>query len=139
MRISDWSSDVCSSDLLVEGLLDVDVDAEPIADRYFGAGLHYRAPGVIDLKIAGELVFQRPHVLERHAGADIWRYRAAAKRMIGAGHGEDAELVVAGVGNRLQRAGRLVGRGRRRRSRELDAALVGEKNASPELGTPIPG
>src|SRR3546814_6103345 len=89
--------------------------------------------------MAGELVFQRPHVLERHAGADIWRYRAAAKRMIGAGQGEDAELVVAEVGNRLQRAGRLVGRGRRRRSRELDRDRIEDKIAELDIGDPFLG
>src|SRR3546814_17930830 len=59
--------------------------------------------------------------------------------MIGAGQGEDAELVVAEVGNRLQRAGRLVGRGRRRRSRELDRDRIEDKIAELDIGDPFLG
>src|SRR3546814_10343962 len=32
MRISDWSSDVCSSDLLVDGAFEADLDPEVAAD-----------------------------------------------------------------------------------------------------------
>src|SRR3546814_6339078 len=39
LRISDWSSDVCSSDLLGEALLDADAERVRLVDRHFAEQL----------------------------------------------------------------------------------------------------
>src|SRR3546814_10742994 len=80
MRISDWSSDVCSSDLPLglkgEGTVD---GAERIADK--AARFRSAAPGRIDHDA------RRNVILQRHRGIEI----ALADRAFGARDGADRE------------------------------------------------
>src|SRR3546814_19629666 len=70
MRISDWSSDVCSSDLKIERhdgdvfARDIlpDVEFGPVADRKDAAALPLRFPGVVQVPQFGPLLLRVPAV-----------------------------------------------------------------------------
>src|SRR3546814_16898558 len=73
MRISDWSSDVCSSDLLVifdcDGVL---VDSEPIANRILADAL-----SAAGLPMSGE------EALERYRGGKLPRIKIRNEEELG--------------------------------------------------------
>src|SRR3546814_11575644 len=70
MRISDWSSDVCSSDLKIERhdgdvfARDIlpDVEFGPVADRKDADALPLRFPGVVQVPQFGPLLLRVPAV-----------------------------------------------------------------------------
>src|SRR3546814_8400871 len=94
MRISDWSSDVCSSDLQVGGAVVGEFDGARarLADRERVTGavrLHHR--GVIEHVRVGE----RQPIVERDcAGIDAREDRGRKRRFEGRAQGEARVLVV---------------------------------------------
>src|SRR3546814_3202833 len=82
MRISDWSSDVCSSDLTLEGLHRPAVDRDPDGLRaWSGAWL----PGVLQELRGRQLLDQRVHPGPvRHPQGAFRRYRPTADGRAGA-------------------------------------------------------
>src|SRR3546814_12850462 len=65
MRISDWSSDVCSSDLMIEGLRQVATLPDPIGEirdmRYMPSGIQVGKMRV-PLGVVGIIYESRPNV-----------------------------------------------------------------------------
>src|SRR3546814_10338431 len=86
MRISDWSSDVCSSDLLCHGLCkcgrlrEFQAHPEAEADEY-GAGKEGKAPTPIDeLRFAQKCAEQQKQTIgcnEPHWFAKLWKHAEA--------------------------------------------------------------
>src|SRR3546814_13027753 len=71
MRISDWSSDVCSSDLLIKDVLDANRETQPPEDAAvsFGSKVQNRVDGYERWHRGNRLKAIVPH------GADISSYR----------------------------------------------------------------
>src|SRR3546814_3733568 len=94
MRISDWSSDVCSSDLKALYLDAAEWDAG-LADRPGGAFTPFAAPEGAGVRDAGG----RP-------GLDYAEQRAAAQS--GGSQGQIYDAVGADIGHELKTGGRVV-------------------------------
>src|SRR3546814_1872256 len=99
MRISDWSSDVCSSDLIGFALLDPVGPAElnaPVADRLFEAGRRRERTNAAFVYLRSDIVDEIVGNLHRLPRADriyIKRVRCGNARGAERGHVADPAII----------------------------------------------
>src|SRR3546814_216444 len=109
MRISDWSSDVCSSDLLVLGELDLLFATEPVpqlrAIERHPLGLHEelvrlggRVPVNVDLGVVGVSRGGRQEALGNGVRLDGVPARVPCS-VLGDGHGKDCPSLTVTLSN----------------------------------------
>src|SRR3546814_19191988 len=87
MRISDWSSDVCSSDLVVEMRRDAAEDGDPLAlderQRRAGAPLRHEDQRAAQRDRRDQRHDQSGHMIERHVAEEAVADARSEERRVG--------------------------------------------------------